>query len=138
MLDHVHIRKVTSEFVLNGHNLHHRAFSGLGNRDAALYGGRGRSINLAVAACLFQAPVLICATSARVNMQLFRINAPVALALLFSVLMCVECRAVPHATDARETVVLLHGLARSAGSMSRLERALTLAGYAVCNFAQQR
>lgn len=37
------------------------------------------------------------------------------------------------ATDARETVVLLHGLARTARSMSRLEQALTSAGYAVCN-----
>lgn len=36
---------------------------------------------------------------------------------------------------AKETVVLLHGLARSSSSMNKMEKALTHAGYAVCNIS---
>ncbi len=38
----------------------------------------------------------------------------------------------PDASAARGTVVLLHGLGRGAGSMRKLERALSADGYAVC------
>ncbi len=55
-----------------------------------------------------------------------------ALLLLAS---CQKEEAVVEAESANETVVLLHGLARSASSMDEMEQALAEAGYATCNIA---
>lgn len=39
----------------------------------------------------------------------------------------------PEPQPGEDTVVMLHGLARSAGSMSKMEAALQAAGYRTCN-----
>ena len=60
--------------------------------------------------------VWACASVGSMKQQ--RIGMLLSLAAMFSYW---ECSAMPPAVEARETVVLLHGLARSARSMSRLE-----------------
>lgn len=51
--------------------------------------------------------------------------------LIFGWSSSVVAQDVP--SSEREVVVLLHGLARGSGSMSRIERSLESAGYRVCN-----
>lgn len=55
------------------------------------------------------------------------------LLLTFGLLLAGPLQAQPAAPEAAGKVVLLHGLARSSGSMGKMERALAEAGFAVCN-----
>src|SRR5687768_11359393 len=52
--------------------------------------------------------------------------------------MCSVCSAAPiypDSVDGKPTVILLHGLARTAASMNKMEASLAEAGYRVCNIS---
>jgi triacylglycerol lipase len=57
------------------------------------------------------------------------------LAVLFAAAALQASAAADRASNNGETVVVLHGLARSSASMSHMVRALEKAGYKVCNIA---
>lgn len=61
--------------------------------------------------------------------------ARVSAALLFALLAVWASGAVASSGPPPQTVVLLHGLTREAGSMDRMAAALEAAGYRVCNVA---
>src|SRR5688500_6586055 len=64
-----------------------------------------------------------------------QIRSPAAFFAVLALQLFQHSAASDAGVSRRETVVVLHGLARSSDSMSRMDRVLEAAGYHVCNIS---